>query len=331
MSLDEALSPLVYDLKRKDVNSLIKKTRKIVKKFRKSEIMNEALMKEAKKNLGKEKRLVLDVKTRWNSTLFMIESVVELKDSLQTVLASVSPMLVFSPDELILLDTLKSILKPITVAQQALCRQDANLLVAEGAYKYLFEKLSSIDHPLAIELYASIKARFIERRPKTLVTLLTYLNNPESINNKDPDVIFTWASKKEITNLAKNLMKRLFEKDECILQEPCNLPSEEPTIDMSTELEVFIQAATKVNHGVETNKDFKSMSEEMKSFERSGDLTTNLSLLFYALKSIPPSSVDSERAFSTTSAFLSHLRSNMSDKFLDDLLFLNGFFKNERQ
>ena len=59
--------------------------------------------------------------------------------------------------------------------------------------------------------------------------------------------------------------------------------------------------------------------------------TTQLQLLHKALQTVPPTSVEAERVFSAGGLFLTKLRSSMSDKTLDKLIFLKLFFalKNE--
>ena len=86
---------------------------------------------------------------------------------------------------------------------------------------------------------------------------------------------------------SKSLMKRLFQKNTYEIQ----VQSESLNLDVASELEHCIQVATKIKHDVD-NVDFTSMSEEMTSFDCSGILTPNLSLLYEVLKSIPATSVD---------------------------------------
>ena len=51
--------------------------------------------------------------------------------------------------------------------------------------------------------------------------------------------------------------------------------------------------------------------------------------LFNALKCIPPTSVESERAFSITGQFATKLRTKLDDDTLSSLVFLKAFYKNE--
>ena len=67
--------------------------------------------------------------------------------------------------------------------------------------------------------------------------------------------------------------------------------------------------------------------QEMKVYEATGKRTPNLELLYQALKSIPPNSVEAERAFSATGLFVSKLRTRLTDRSIDHMCFLKSFFK----
>ena len=58
------------------------------------------------------------------------------------------------------------------------------------------------------------------------------------------------------------------------------------------------------------------------------DIPLLLRKLFNALKCIPPTSVESERAFSITGQFATKLRTKLDDT-LSSLVFLKAFYKNE--
>jgi len=68
-------------------SSLLGKIKTIVSYFRKNTLANNKLIKYQKINDAKEPKKVLqDVSTRWNSTLYMIERLVELKKSIRGTL-----------------------------------------------------------------------------------------------------------------------------------------------------------------------------------------------------------------------------------------------------
>ena len=60
-----------------------------------------------------------------------------------------------------------------------------------------------------------------------------------------------------------------------------------------------------------------------------GDIPPLLNKLFNALQSIPPTSVESERAFSITGQFATKLRTKLADNTLNSLVFLKVSYKKE--
>ena len=67
------------------------------------------------------------------------------------------------------------------------------------------------------------------------------------------------------------------------------------------------------------------IKQEMNLFEATRKRPTQLELLFNALLSIPPTSVEAERAFSAGGLFVTKLRSRLSDKSLNALTFLRSY------
>ncbi|KAH9645485.1 hypothetical protein HF086_017397 [Spodoptera exigua] len=81
---------------------------------------------------------------------------------------------------------------------------------------------------------------------------------------------------------------------------------------------------------IETAPDFDtSIRIEMALYENGGSRGKYLNMAFNNLLSIPipPTSVESERAFSSSGYLCNHLRSRLSDKTLDTLLFLQSHYK----
>ena len=72
-----------------------------------------------------------------------------------------------------------------------------------------------------------------------------------------------------------------------------------------------------------------NISEELVNFARTKIHSPILEKLFRALKTIPPSSIESERAFSITGQFVTKLRSTLGDDSIDALVFLKSYYKNK--
>ena len=74
-----------------------------------------------------------------------------------------------------------------------------------------------------------------------------------------------------------------------------------------------------------------TFSREIGLFIAGKKPTTELQLLHKALQTVLPTSVEAERMFSAGGLFLTKLRSSMSDKTLDKLIFLKLFFALENE
>ena len=66
-----------------------------------------------------------------------------------------------------------------------------------------------------------------------------------------------------------------------------------------------------------------------KIYDKTRTMPSNLKKLSEALMTIPPTSIESERAFSTSSNFCTKKRSSLSDFSLNTLVFLKYYFLSE--
>ena len=67
----------------------------------------------------------------------------------------------------------------------------------------------------------------------------------------------------------------------------------------------------------------------MENFAKTRFRTPLLTKLFMALKTIPPSSIESERAFSVTGQYVTKIRSSLGDGSVDALVFLKTHYQNK--
>jgi hypothetical protein len=73
----------------------------------------------------------------------------------------------------------------------------------------------------------------------------------------------------------------------------------------------------------------KIIKKEMNLFENGGTRGHHLELAFKYLMSIPPTSIESERAFSAAAYIGNKLRSRLGDGTLDALLLLRSYFQHK--
>ena len=309
--------------------SVIIKVRKIVKLFRKSPVKNDVLQEEVKKHHRREVALILDCRTRWTSLLAIIQQFLKINEQIGVVLADISPSLICIEQELDILTDIVDALEPVKLAAEALCRKNATLLTTEGIFKFLIIKLNQKKSSLCIRMKDTVLKRFIERRQSNLISLYKYLSNSDCLHKVEEHKIFNMLSKTVLQITAKSLLSRLFPtKDIEILDQVergKGRKEAEEQLSLQEELEEAIEhSAKKQRHN--SNVEFKAISKEMMVFEATSKRTANLELLFNALETIPPTSVESERAFSAAGLFVTKIRSRMSDDLLDTLYFLKAHF-----
>ena len=88
---------------------------------------------------------------------------------------------------------------------------------------------------------------------------------------------------------------------------------------LSEKLEAAIRMST-VPTKIDLN-DFTAIQKEMKLFEATKKRTENLELLYQALRSIPATSIESKRAFSSAGLFITKLRSRQSNDSINCMSF----------
>ncbi len=71
------------------------------------------------------------------------------------------------------------------------------------------------------------------------------------------------------------------------------------------------------------------VTREMAIFESTGELPACLQKIFRAIKTLPPKSVEAERAFSSAGRFITKIRSQLSNRSIDSLCFLRYFQNRE--
>ena len=67
------------------------------------------------------------------------------------------------------------------------------------------------------------------------------------------------------------------------------------------------------------------VKREMAIFKSTGERPACLQKIFRAIKTLPPKSVEAERAFSSAGLFITKIRSQLSDRSIDLLCFLRYF------
>ena len=111
---------------------------------------------------GKELRPILDCRTRWYSTLLMIERALRIRCALNNVLARHSTPI--TSVDLLALESIATVLAPFKRAILLLCKEEANLLHADRIFVLLLQELERVQSRLARLLLETLKDELRKRR-----------------------------------------------------------------------------------------------------------------------------------------------------------------------
>ena len=93
----------------------------------------------------------------------------------------------------------------------------------------------------------------------------------------------------------------------------------------------FAQTARRTQAATPTDFYSKLVEKEMQLYKiNPNERPKHLELLFKALKTIKPTSVEPERAFSAMGFFVTKIRNRMSDKTLDALITMRQYYQKPR-
>lgn len=326
-----------------EYKKIMKKVRSVVKIFKNSPTKNDAtLQKYVQAEFGKELQLLLDCKTRWSSLSIMLERFLKLKSCVQKALIDVKSAITFSDIEMLCLENLHTCLDMIKTTVEVLCRRDATILTADTAFKFLIKSLDSQDTISAKQLANSLKTRIKERRLYTVVGALQYLHNPNQFLNvtEENEDTFKKPTYEEIKNVFYQAASTIT-VDDCTttsmnmnrIESLCESSSDPSPLSFKEKLnrQLSLASVGSDHHHQSTSvinaTDLPSMIHvEMALFENGGGRGEILKKALNGLLSIPPTSVESERAFSTAGMFCNKIRSRLNDETLDAFMFLRSRF-----
>lgn len=316
------------DISNKNYKDLIQKVRKVVKVFKKSATKNDVMLqKYVKEKFGHDMCVILDCKTRWSSLFSMIERFLVLHDCLQKALLDLKSDIRFTDDEITSLKQLKEALESVKGVVEVLCQENATLLTADTAFKCLFRKLSSCNSRLSCELLSALKKRIGERY-LMIQGVLKYLDDASSFFN-DESFIFAKPTADFIKEIVSKIAVDADEIAPLALQ--ATVTASAPAFkSFKDELLHALTPAKSCPEPSLIASDLeieKMVLCEMALHENGGGRGKFLTKAYNALITIKPTSVESERAFSTAGYFCNKIRSRLNDSTLDVLLFLRSYFQ----
>ncbi|GBP69398.1 hypothetical protein EVAR_54817_1 [Eumeta japonica] len=287
------------------IKRVLDETRFLVKLFRKSPLKNSQLQNYVKSEFGKELSLLLDIKTRWNSIIVMAERFLKLKNCVKKALIDLNMLDKWNENNL-LLQSIVDLLQPVKIAVEALGRQNASLLTAKAIIDLWLKKIQSTttSNDLAKQFFGILKDR-IEERPQRVLCLLKYLHTGHHTSQSQNTDFFTSSiSKTALIGFAEELYSRLFGNIpsdrtphvEIMDAEPRTSSSQvhnEPDESFANQMERAIKHIQENVPEIQ-EKTRATLKKEFQLFENTGKRTESLELLYQALNTIKPTSVENE-------------------------------------
>ena len=327
-----------WDLSHAQYKPIISKCRKIVKMFKRSPLKAEILTKYVKADLGRDLALCLDSKTRWNTMFAMLQRFFKLKDCIKKALIDLKCTVSIEEWEWDRIHDLVQVLEPIKLTVETLCRRDANLLTADTALNLTLSEILQANTPIGLELALALRKRIKERRA-IFSSALQFLYTG-SLGN-DLDEVFEAPAKAKIISFLHDLILRLHPGTETNLEtnedkvveleagpsRPKKRKESEFQKKMKDALEKIPDRAHKSKTRTEVKTLKSTLNTEIKMFEGGGTKGLHLQLAYDHLLSVPPTSVESERVFSSSGYFCSKIRSSLEDNTLDCLSLLRSHFQ----
>jgi len=299
----------------------IQACRNVVKHFKNSVIRTGLMNRDRNQQ---QIKLRLDVPTRWNSLLAMINSILESKPLIIKHLKTPDEKALLRGLDFNFLESMKQILSPIEEGMLLMSKDDSNLLSAEAALKYVFSELSSINTDVSMDLCNELEVQFKKRRNKNMVSLLKFLNTG-SIDFTTEKVAngLAYSKQKDMEAFAQKLLNRLFPHEDSSDSDSSKEKEDSTASPVKKDLNYFLQQE---NSGIQKVKTGK-IHDDFELVKRTKVLPDNLKKLYAALLTVKPSSIASESSFSNAVNFATKQRNRMEDNLLDSLLISKYFFK----
>jgi len=322
--------------------------RKIIRSFRNATLKKEVLDKHCISDFKKTYELLLDTKTRWNSLFTMVERFCELRNCIRKALIDLDSEFKMEDWEFDRLEELVDALRPLKLTVEALCRRDSDLLQADTALNFALDKLDSANTPISLELAVALRRRIKERRTEAS-GVLNYLHTGNRTDETLDQNVFSTPPKKRIAEIITDFVARLNPEipyaqgdapvnqndgdDVSIVETPGSEPPTKRKKIQSEDQHELNLALKKVKENsvkpltVENHNLLASVKKEMTLFEANKSRGFHLELAYKYMKTIRPTSVESERVFSASGYFCNKIRSRLGNTTLDELSFLRTYFQ----
>lgn len=340
----------------KIVDPIIIKLRTLIGHFKRSNTAMVKLENIQKQAGNKPLKPLQDVVTRWNSTFYMIERVLELEEALRTTIALLnsSSLPVISVEEWQLLITIKNILQPMEEVTKIICGQtyvtlSSVIILTKGLENIYINMKNENNQPIIRAMISKILDGISTRlghleSSKTLV-ISTFLDPRFKNVGFSGGTVAEWA-KKLVTNVVSSKISEISTENKSAasnVQNSNNSPQNETNtlLQRASVWQFFDIKAASTSTKSESSSTSKAIIEvqrylEEELVERDKDplewwkkYSYNYPYLSKVVREkfgVVATSVPCERVFSKSGQLISERRSRISSNKVKKIMFLNVNF-----
>ena len=125
----------------------------------------------------------------------------------------------FTASEIQHLKDIQAALSPLHHLTKVICSNNADLLLADVAFKTALNHLKRKENVISQNLHDALRHEYSRRKNTKLVRVLRYLQNPEHLHDQETDPLFSMGDsrigerRKAIEKDIRTLLKNLFPKE----------------------------------------------------------------------------------------------------------------------
>lgn len=279
-----------------------------------------------------------------------------MKDCIFKLLIDIKSDISFTDVEIQTLTYIHRSLEVVKITVLSICRRDATLYTADTAMKFMLNKLDQQNTCLSSSLAVNLRRRIKERR-LLIAGVLHYLHDSESFYSASDDDTFPKPTSEEVCDYIVSLLKRLKYKQNPTSSLSVTERETEATtavlLSSDEDDKLLATASLATTSELTLQQEFEKEMEKCKGkkkavlpsdefdllefvmaekaiYDNRGERGVYLTQAYTFLISILPTSVESERVFSSAGYFCNKIRRSPFDKMLDALLFLRTHYQEKR-
>ena len=308
-----------------DISHIVNKVRRVSKLFKRSPLKNEILQNYVKEKHSNGLQLILDCKTRWSSLLNMLERIVEIQIPVQKTLLDLNSEIKIGDEEFIQISHIVQALGPIKIAVEALCRRDANFITAEATIIFLLDEMQNhLPSEYNNRIIEAITQRSIQERYIEASKIIAYLHNP--LAKLEKKTVVREFCCKLLSRVSLDLDRETVNEMDQVIYNSDTAINDTEALPVAMKLQLAIDASLKTPQEIPPSDDSlsSSLKYELNIAEHTGKRGILLEKVYQMLLTVPPTSVESERIFSSCAYFCNRFRSRLSDRTLNTLCLIRN-------